>query len=106
MVDELVKNVENIEKYYKQNELSDAELVSLKGEANILKSKLYVEIDEFNSRAMCFMYINTLNSLIENIEFKLNYNRKLLTKIKERLYTVLTKKQYMDLIEECKKEIR
>lgn len=104
MKKELISDVSAFCNAFETGNLSDRQLVDLKFDVNVLKSKLYVHIDSFENKSECYLYINTLNSLLDKINFELDYNYKLLMKIREKA-VILFGNNWKDFLKECKNEL-
>ena len=104
MKKELISEVEALCDMFKSGCLEDREMIGLKSDANILKSRLYINIDYFDSKPECYLYINTLNSLIDKITFEMDYNLRLLKKIRQKTIEMLGD-GWKDFLKECKNEL-
>lgn len=103
MKKELIDAVNRLKESF-NDELDSRSYVNLKADVNLMKSKLYMHMDYFDSKAECFMYINILNSLIAKIDFESNYQFKLLQKIRQKTILLLGE-NWGDFLKECKNEL-
>lgn len=99
--EDLIKLYDDVLSRFNPDEMDKRELLNLKSDANSLKSEMYIYMDEFDSKAECFFYINNLNSLIEKIVFEMDYHYKLLNKIRN-MAVIEMGDGWSDFIRRCK----
>jgi hypothetical protein len=104
MKKELIGEVDALNAMFKTGNLEEREMIELKSDINLLKSKLYINIDVFDSRPECYLYVNMLNSLLDKIDFEMDYNLKLLKKIRQKAIVMLGD-GWKDFLKECKNEL-
>ena len=107
---ELIEKVEESERIY-HSEIIDSEtpdlreLVNLKANVGILKSELYISMDEFPTRQEGFYYINRCEALREKLAFDLDYETKLLLKIKSKAMSSMGQSAWQVFLRDCKSEL-
>lgn len=102
--DELIDKLMNFELQC-SGDLDEKESTFLKSDAGVLKSEFYLSLEQFDKKEEAYYYINRTQALIDKLTYQLDYNIKLLKKIKQKIYSRMGQEEYQDFIQECKREI-